>query len=141
VKAPYANEPSDTLFGETLPNGNYDAALVAPVFTSDPGLCNLLCSDNIPTEANDFSGQNVMRISSAELDRTWGDADKELDVAKRNELIREGQRALADDVPAIPIDPLPDVGVWNGRKLGGPIGDNPTYGMFWNLYLWTVRSN
>jgi peptide/nickel transport system substrate-binding protein len=140
VKTPYANEPSDTLFGETLPNGNYDAALVAPVFTSDPGLCFLLCSDNIPTEGNEFSGQNVTRITSRALDRAWSGADKELDVDKRNELIQDGQRALATEVPAIPIDPLPDVGVWNGRKLRGPIGDNPTYGMFWNIYRWSVKA-
>jgi peptide/nickel transport system substrate-binding protein len=139
VKTPYANEPSDTLFGETLPNGNYDAALVAPVFTFDPGLCFLFCSDNIPTETNEFSGMNVMRISSRPLDTAWGDVDKELDVAKRNEMIQSGQRALAEEVPAIPIDPLPDVGVWNGRKLRGPIGDNPTYGMFWNIYRWSAR--
>jgi peptide/nickel transport system substrate-binding protein len=139
VKTPYANEPSDTLFGETLPNGNYDMALVAPVFTSDPGLCFLLCSENIPTEANDFSGQNVMRVDSRALDRPWSGADKELDVGERNQMIQEGQRVLAEEVPAIPIDLLPDVGVWNGRKLRGPIGDNPTYGMFWNIYLWSVR--
>lgn len=141
VKTPYANEPSDTLFGETLPNGNYDAALVASVSTFDPGLCSLLCSDNIPTEANGFSGQNVMRIASRALDRAWSGADKELDVGRRNEMIRDGQRALADEVPAIPIDPLPDVGVWNRTKLRGPIGDNPTYGMFWNIHLWSVRRN
>jgi peptide/nickel transport system substrate-binding protein len=139
VKAPYANEPSDTLFGETLPNGNYDLALVAPVFTFDPGLCFLFCSDNIPKETNEFSGMNVMRISSRALDRSWSGADKELDLDKRNEMIQEGQRALAEEVPAIPIDPLPDVGVWNGRKLRGPIGDNPTYGMFWNIYRWSAR--
>jgi peptide/nickel transport system substrate-binding protein len=139
VKTPYANEPGDTLFGETLPNGNYDAALVAPVFTFDPGLCNLLCSDNIPTPANEFSGQNITRISSRALDTAWSGADKELDVEKRNELIQNGQRALAEEVPAIPLDSLPDVGVWNGRKLRGPIGDNPTYGMFWNIHLWSAR--
>ncbi len=140
VKAPYANEPSDTLFGGTLPNGNYDAALVAPVFTFDPGLCFLFCSKNIPTQANGFSGMNVMRISSGALDKAWADADKELDVDKRNDMIQKGQRAVADEVPAIPIDPLPDVGVWNGRKLRGPIGDNPTYGMFWNIYRWSAQS-
>jgi len=139
VKTPYANEPSDTLFGETLPNGNYDAALVAPVFTYDPGLCFLFCSDNIPTETNEFSGMNVMRISSGPLDKAWSDADKELDVDKRNEMIQLGQHAVAEEVPAIPIDPLPDVGVWNGRRLRGPIGDNPTYGMFWNIYRWSAR--
>jgi peptide/nickel transport system substrate-binding protein len=139
VKSPYANEPSDTLFGETLPNGNYDAALVAPVFTYDPGLCFLFCSDNIPTETNNFSGMNVMRISSGVLNKAWSDADKQLDVDKRNEMIQAGQQAVADEVPAIPIDPLPDVGVWNGRKLGGPISDNPTYGMFWNIYRWSAR--
>lgn len=139
VKTPYANEPSNTLFGQTLPNGNYDAALVAPVFTFDPGLCNYLCSDNIPTAANQFSGQNITRISSRTLDTAWSGADRELDVDKRNRLIQDGQRMVADEVPAIPIDPLPDVGVWNGRKLRGPIGDNPTYGMFWNIHLWSVR--
>ena len=140
VKAPYANEPSDTLFGGTLPNGNYDAALVAPVFTFDPGLCFLFCSKNIPTQANGFSGMNVMRISSGALDKARVDADKELDVDKRNAMIQKGQRAVAEEVPAIPIDPLPDVGVWNGRKLRGPIGDNPTYGMFWNIYRWSAQS-
>jgi peptide/nickel transport system substrate-binding protein len=136
VQSPFDNAKSGTLFGDKLPKGDFDAGIYAEVATLDPGLCLLFCSENIPSEANGNSGQNWTRLASAALDKPWKAADVTLDESKRNSLIQEGEKVLADEVPAIPIDPLPNIVVWNNKALGGPIGDNPTYGMFWNINKW-----
>lgn len=135
VKTPFTNSESDTL-GSRLAAGDFDAAVYAQVATLDPGLCSILCSENIPTAANNNTGSNYTRLVTTDLDKPWGDADKELGVAKRNALVKQGEEASADQVPAVPIDALPNVVIWNGNKVGGPIGDNPTYGAFWNLNEW-----
>ena len=39
---------------------------------------------------------------------------------------------------ALPLDPLPNILVWN-NKIVGPIEDNPIDGPFWNIDQWGVK--
>jgi len=115
-----------TLNGELLPKGSYQVAFTGSgPSTTDPGQCARFCSKNIPTEASRFIGGNVFRMSSPVLDDIWGRADIELDTAKRLDLVRRGQEALADEVPALPISSIIDVYVFNSRKVGGPVAVGP----------------
>ena len=54
----------------------------------------------------------------------------------RKDLVDEGQSALADELPGLPIDPFPDIFVYNTAKLNGPLGNNVIYGPFWNMNEW-----
>jgi peptide/nickel transport system substrate-binding protein len=133
------NTQSATLFGEWGPQGVFQSAIYAQQPTPDPGSCAIWCARNIPTAANGNSGNNWTRLESDAIDESWDAADKELDETKRAALVKSGTEALAEEVPALPIDPFPDLLVWNNARVGGPISFNSSYSMFWNLNQWFCR--
>jgi peptide/nickel transport system substrate-binding protein len=130
------NTKAGTLFGEWGPKGVFMIGLYAQVPSStDPGLCSQFCSENIPTAASP-GGTNWVRLASPEIDTPWKGVDKELDESKRKDLVEQGMKALAAHVPALPIDPFPDILVYNSKKLNGPIDHNFAYGPFVNMNEW-----
>ncbi|MBO9521468.1 MAG: peptide ABC transporter substrate-binding protein [Nocardioidaceae bacterium] len=127
--------PAD-LFGKTAPNGDFQAGLYTLIDTfPDPTLSASFASSSIPSEANGFSGINFGRVNIAGLDPVLAEMDRELDPAKRIEASKKADQLLADAVPAVPMDALPNVLLWS-TKLGGPIAINPSEGPFWNLNEW-----
>lgn len=105
---------------ELLPRGTYQVVFTGALATIvDPGQCARFCSKNIPTEASRFVGGNITRISSPVLDDLWARVDTELDTARRIDLVRRGQEALAEEMPALPLSSIIDVYIFNSRKLGG----------------------
>jgi peptide/nickel transport system substrate-binding protein len=130
------NTRAATLFGEWGPQGVFQIALYAQVPPStDPGICSTFCSENIPTTANP-SGQNWTRLASPAIDTPWKAQDKELDEGKRKDLVEQGQKALADELPGLPIDPFPDVIIYNSAKIRGPVGHNFAFGPWVNANEW-----
>lgn len=131
------NTKAGTLFGEWGPQGIFQSALYAQVpLSTDPELCSTQCSKNIPSAANGGSGNNWTRLESPVLDQTWQAVDAELDEGKRKELVQRGQDAIAEEVPAIPVDPFPDVVIWNTKTIKGPVGHNFVFGPWWNSNEW-----
>lgn len=130
------NTKAGTLFGEWGPQGVFQIALYAQVPAStDPGICSTFCSENIPTTENP-SGQNWTRLKSDSIDTPWKAVDKELDEGKRKDLVDDGQKALAEELPGLPIDPFPDVLIYNSAKIKGPVDHNFAYGPFVNMNEW-----
>jgi peptide/nickel transport system substrate-binding protein len=135
------NAPSPTLNGDWLPKGTFQIALfgIAPA-TTDPGNgCTSFCSRNIPSEATGYQGGNVGRVSSPAIDAAWAPVNTELDDARRMQLVRQAQQALADEVPALPIAPVLDVVIYNTAKIGGPVKAPPP-GAFTNLNEWYCKT-
>ncbi len=130
---------ADVLFGKNVPKGQFTIALYTSVGTPDPGLCVIFCSQNIPTKANGYVGQNATRTRSAEVDRVWGAVDRELDVDARTALVKQGQEILANEVVSIPLFQQPDIFVYDGSRIGGPLEDNTVMGPFWNMERWTLK--
>jgi peptide/nickel transport system substrate-binding protein len=125
-----------TLFGEWGPQGIFVISLYAQVPPStDPGICSTFCSKNIPTTEAP-NGQNWTRLASDAIDEPWLAVDTTLDEDARKDLVDKGQQALADELPGLPIDPFPDIFVYNTAKLNGPLGNNVIYGPFWNMNTW-----
>jgi peptide/nickel transport system substrate-binding protein len=132
--------PAGDFFGQRLPAGDYQAGLYAQVLTFvDPGLCNLFCSANIPSEANNQSGQNWTRTNIPELDPLLMELDSSLDQDVRAEAGKAAERILAEQVASIPLDPLPNILIWSDNVLG-PVSDNPVLGPWWNLNQLGVAS-
>ena len=115
------------LLGDLVPKANYQVLFTGIGYPTDPSQCVRFCSDRIPTEANGFSGGNVSRIASPVLDDIWRQVDRELDRGKRRDLVRRGQEALAEELPAFPLSSIRDVAVYNSTKLGGPVALTPPY--------------
>ena len=141
-------EKSSVLFGQDAPKGNFQVALYAQTPSSnDPGQCLLWCSKNIPGPANNNSGQNWTRVTAASaapggiqaMDTPWTAADQELDVAKRLDAVKAGAKAVADNIPGLPIDPFPDIIVYNTAKIGGPVTHNFAFGPWVNANLWFLK--
>lgn len=131
------NTKAATLFGEWGPKGTFVSSLYAQVPSStDPAICSVFCSPSIPTEDKP-SGTNWTRLSSEKIDKPMMAADLELDEDKRKDLMDEGHAAIAEEVPGIPIDPFPDIIVYNTAKLRGPIGHNFVYGPWYNVHEWS----
>ena len=125
-----------TLFGEWGPQGIFEIALYAQVPPStDPGICSTFCSENIPTTEAP-NGQNWTRLESDAIDEAWREVDITLDEEARKELVDKGHQALADELPGLPVDPFPDIFVYNTAKLNGPLANNVVYGPFWNMNEW-----
>jgi len=131
-------DKSGDLFGSILPKGDFQVALYAQVLTSfSPSNCNIFCSANIPV-APKFSGQNWQRVNDpTNVDPLLTKVDSSLDESVRMDSNKKADPVLASTDVALPLDPLPDVLLW-GKKLAGPVGDNPVMGPMWNSNLWGI---
>ncbi|KJL24447.1 Oligopeptide-binding protein AppA precursor [Microbacterium oxydans] len=127
--------PAD-LFGTIAPQGDFQAGLWALVDTfPDPTLSSTFSSVNIPSEANGFSGINFYRTSIPGLDDLLGQVDSELDQDARVAASHDADALIAENVPSLPLDTVPNVLLWSD-KVGGPLQINPVEGPFWNLAEW-----
>ena len=131
------NQAAGDLFGQQLPAGDYQLALYAQVATSlEPGLCAIMCSKNIPTAANNNTGQNWTRSNVKGLDKPLGVVDSSSNDAARIKAAKAADKLMADAVVSLPLDPLPNTSLWS-KKLKGPKPDDPILAMFYNLASWT----
>ncbi len=134
------NQTAAQLFGKSLPSGNYQLGLYAQTATSlEPGLCAIMCSSNIPSQANDNSGQNWTRTSIPEMDPDLALVDNSSDRSARIAASKRSDLVMGRDMVSLPIDPLPNISLWSDR-LEGPTGDNPIFAMFYNLDQWSLKN-
>ena len=132
------NRDANTLFGQVLPAGTFQLGLYAEVVTDlEPGLCTTFCSRNIPGPANQNSGENYTRTSVPGLDPLLQTVDDNPDDAARASAAKSADHLLAAAQVSLPLDPLPNLGVWS-KRVSGVQGDHPVSGMFWNLSQWSI---
>jgi len=128
-----ANTKAGDLFGKVLPAGDFQIGLYAQVLTAiDPGRCNIFCSENIPSAANDNSGQNWTRTNVTSLDPLLAQVDTELDDQARAAANKQADPITAEQMVTLPLDPLPNILLWS-KTVVGPVSDNAILGPFWNL--------
>ena len=133
-----ANKSADDLFGTILGSGKYQLMIYGSSGTSvNPGLCSILCTSNIPTKANDQTGNNLSRVSVPAADPLLAQVDTDSNEPTRIAASKQADQLLAADQVSLPLDPLPNIAMWSTR-LSGPIGDNPILSMFWNMHEWTL---
>lgn len=131
------NTAAGTLFGEWGPQGVFQSALFAQVPPStDPEQCSVFCADSVPTAENGGSGNNWTRIRNPQITEALQAVNTTLDEDDRKEAFRQAQEALAEEVPALPVDPFPDVVIYNDAVIKGPVGHNFVHGAFWNANEW-----
>jgi peptide/nickel transport system substrate-binding protein len=88
------------------------------------------------------TAMNYARISDPTLDRLWTDADNNVDQNARLQDAVQGQAALADLVPAIPLVAVPDVLIVNTASLaveGGQFLHNFVTGPYTYLSSWFLK--
>jgi peptide/nickel transport system substrate-binding protein len=136
-------EKAGVLFGQDLPGGNFQIGLYAQNPSDNgPYQCVLWCSKNIPGPSNGNSGQNYDRINDSGLDKAWSDADSNLSQSAQINDAHQGQAILADLIPALPVDPFPDIIIVNSDKIGvvgGTFQHNFAYGPFTYMNTWYAK--
>jgi peptide/nickel transport system substrate-binding protein len=97
------NEPARVLFGETVPHRKFELAMYAWVSAPENAPRSNFHSDEIPSAANSYAGQNAPGYKSAEMDRIIDALEIELDKDKRKTLWAQAQRLYATDLPSLPL--------------------------------------
>jgi peptide/nickel transport system substrate-binding protein len=120
----------------------------AGIDDNDPGQCRLFCSTSIPPTgastgvATTVGGANYGRISDPMLDRYLADLDVNLSDSARMADAAQAASLLADLVPAIPLDAVPDIVVVNTGKIGvegGTFSHNLAFGPYEYLNEWYLK--
>ena len=104
IDARIRNEPARVFFGETVSKRKFTgAAMFAWLSSPESVPRTTLRSDQIPTEANAWSGQNYTGFKNAEMDALIDAIEVELDRAKRKDLWSRLQRLYVEELPVIPL--------------------------------------
>ncbi|HUH85914.1 MAG TPA: peptide ABC transporter substrate-binding protein [Stellaceae bacterium] len=96
-------ETPRTLFGETMRNRKFDLAFYAWVSAPENDPLTTLRSDQVPSQANGFSGQNYPGFRDPEADRLVNAIEIELERPRRAEEWHELQALYAEQLPALPL--------------------------------------
>jgi len=134
------NSDADTLFQTRLPHLDTEIALYAQVASPDPSVTTIFACDQIPSDANQFSGQNSVGWCNQDATNLMKESDKTPDPDKRLDLIKQVGKAIRDDAVWLPFYQLPLLTAWNTSKISGPIDmyKNSPYSGFENIYDWSV---
>ena len=98
------NEPARVFFGETVTKRKYPAmAMFAWISSPESVPRTTLHSEEIPTEANNWSGQTDTGYVNPELDKLIDAIEIELDRTKRKALWQRLQALYTEDLPVIPL--------------------------------------
>jgi peptide/nickel transport system substrate-binding protein len=104
VRITIDNEEARTFFGETTSKRAFPAmAMFAWVSSPENVPRTTLHTDHIPTEENNWAGQNYTGFSNAAMDSLIESAEVELNPDRRVELWRWIQAVYAEELPVLPL--------------------------------------
>ncbi len=136
------NSEPGQLFEVRLPNRDFEIGLFAQVASPDPTATTSWACDQIPTEENDFSGQNYYGWCNEEATDLLKQSDETPDREARVELIHQAGDLMREDVVAIPFYQLPLIMAWDTDQIEGPIDlyTSTGYSAFFNMFDWSVKA-
>lgn len=134
------NLDAGELFQNRLPRLEFGMGLYANVASPDPTVTVIYDREQIPTEENEYTGQNFLAWDNAEATELAALSDRQLDPAERLQSIRRIGELVRQDVAWIPLYQLPNLTAWRTDVLEGPIGEftASSYGGFANMYDWAL---
>ena len=104
VEARVKNQPARVFFGETVRKRTFGGLALFAWYSAPESLPRtILHSANIPTEANNFAGQNYTGFANPEMDSLIDAIETEFDRDKRRALWTRFQALYADRLPALPL--------------------------------------
>ncbi len=107
------NQPARVLFGQTLTHRRFTGmAMFAWISSPENPPRSTLHSEEIPSAANGWSGQNYGGYNNPEMDRLIDAIEVELDRDKRRALWVQLQQLYAEDLPALPLYFRAEPHVW-----------------------------
>jgi len=104
IEVKIRNQPARVLFGETISKRKFTGLAMFAWLSAPENLPRTtLHSESIPTEANNWAGQNYTGYKNPEMDKLIDAIEIELDREKRGALWKRLQQIYAEDLPAIPL--------------------------------------
>ena len=97
------NQPARVLFGETITKRHFAMAMYACTSAPENVPRTTLRSDEVPSAATGFSGQNYAGFRNPEADGLIDAIEIELDRDRRARLWHRLQALYAEDLPALPL--------------------------------------
>jgi peptide/nickel transport system substrate-binding protein len=137
------NSDPDTLFQVRLPNLDTEIALYAQVASPDPSVTSIFACENIPSEANEFSGQNNTAWCNEEATELMHESDRSPIPEERVELIHQIGDLVREDAVWMPFYQLPLITAWDTSLVDGPVGEytSSSYSGFSNIYDWFIPAD
>ena len=132
------NCEAECVFQQRLPSLDYDLAMYISTAPPDPQyLTSSFACDQIPTEENDFAGQNSQGWCNEEATELLYQADATIDLDERAGYIKEALQLMADDHVMLPLFQFPKSGLYRTDAVGGPVEDElNNYMAFINFNEW-----
>jgi peptide/nickel transport system substrate-binding protein len=124
-------QPAGSLFGNTLPSGDWDLIM----FTWGGGPDSKITSNSLYSCRAD---QNYGNYCNPKATAAFDAAAREFDTAKRTALLNRGDAQLAADVPSIPLYARPKF-VISAASLQGPLLNATSEGTPWNVSAWQLK--
>lgn len=133
------NCEAECVFQQRLPSLDYDLGMYISTAPPDPQyLTSSFTCDQIPTEENEFAGQNSQGWCNEEASAALLEADATVDLDARAELIKGAIAKMREDWVLLPTFQFPKSGLYRTDKVGGPVeGDLNNYSAFLNIHEWT----
>ncbi|HXQ50548.1 MAG TPA: peptide ABC transporter substrate-binding protein [Stellaceae bacterium] len=103
IEARLKNQPARVLFGQTVTHRQFDMAMFAWISAPENVPRSTMRSDEIPSAANGWSGENYPGLRSEAADTLIDAIEVELDRGRRAELWHRLERLYADELPALPL--------------------------------------
>ena len=131
------NRPASVFFGTYTTRRQFPhMALYASVFTPEDVPSDRFHSNDIPSQANSWSGNNRVGWRNAENDKVWEQIIAELDVEKRTALLKKQQELFAEDLPSLPLYFRLDLSTYpKTLRNAKPVGLGSYY-LTWNVWEW-----
>jgi len=125
------------VFETRLPSLDYDLAMYISTVAPDPTyLTQTNLCDQIPSEANDFQGQNSTGWCNEEADAALLAADAELDENTRIEEVQKAIKLMAEDAVLLPTLQFPNIGAYRTDKLANSQAELANYRAINDWYQW-----
>jgi peptide/nickel transport system substrate-binding protein len=137
INTPFQNQRAGKLFGAfasggILYNHTFDIAQYTNTYSApaepDSFYAGYVC-DQIPTQANGGQGQNSTQECNPTVDKAFKDGRTNADQSKRKTAYIDAGKALASDLPDLPLYQQLTINAYN-KKLGGVKS---------NEFLWLIN--
>lgn len=133
------NCEAECVFQQRLPALDYDLGMYISTAPPDPQyLTSSFSCDQIPTEENEFAGQNSQGWCNEDASALLAKADATVDADERAGYIKEAIALMREDWVLLPTFQFPKSGLYRTDKVGGPVdAELNNYSAFINFNQWT----
>lgn len=125
------------VFETRLPSLDYDFGMYISTAAPDPAYLRTFGCDQIPTEENQFQGQNSLGWCNEEATELLIQADTELDADARAELVKQALQLMADDYVMLPTLQFPNIGARRTDRVDNAYAELNNYRGINDWYRWT----